>query len=65
MLSETKVMQDVHGIREKMSAELKLLSPMERAEKTNHEAVKIAEKYGFNFIEKSLTEIKHTTHALF
>ena len=52
MLSETKVMRDVHITREKMSAELKLLSPAERAEKTNREAVKIAEKYGFKVIEK-------------
>ena len=52
MLSETRVMQNVHIIREKMSAELKPLLPTERAEKTNREAAKIAEKYGFKVIEK-------------
>jgi len=53
VLSETKVMQDVHSIREKMSADLRPLSPAERADKTNREAVKIAEKYGFKVIEKA------------
>jgi hypothetical protein len=46
VLTEIKVMQDIHKVREKMSAELKPLSPVERAKKTNDEAVKIAEKYG-------------------
>ena len=53
MLTETRVMQDVHSIREKMSAELKLLSPIERAEKTNREAAKIAETYGLKVVEKA------------
>jgi hypothetical protein len=56
VLSETTVMRDIHVIREKMSAELQLLSTAERAEKTNREAIKIAEIYGFKLIEKPRKE---------
>ena len=52
MLSETKVLRDIHAVREKMSAELRQLTPAQRAEKTNQEAMEIAEKYGFTVIEK-------------
>jgi hypothetical protein len=53
VLSETKVMRDIHSVREKMSADLRPLSPTERAEKTNREATEIAERYGVKVIEKA------------
>ena len=52
MLSETKVLRDIHIVREKMSADLRPLTPAQRAEKTNREAIEVAKKYGFTVIEK-------------
>ena|GEM_PF-1426362 len=53
MLSETKVLRDIHAVREKMSADLRPLTSAQRAEKTNREAIEIAEKYGFTVIDKA------------
>ncbi len=52
MLSESKILKNVHNVRAEMSTELEKLTPSERANKINSDAREIIKKYGLKVVFK-------------
>lgn len=51
MSNESRVMREIHEIRELLSEEIRRMPPEEHTARVNREAAKLARKYGFTLVD--------------